>query len=69
MGYRTRRSYQKISADYQHLTARKNEYCTFIKKECSKRELLKEETFKTSNLNIKLQKYLRTVNKEQKKEN
>ena len=48
---------RKICADYQYLITRKNEYCTFIKEECSRRELSKEESFKTSNLNIKLQKY------------
>ena len=48
---------RKITADYQHLVTRKNEYCTFIKEECSRRELSKEESFKISNLNIKLQKF------------
>ena len=48
---------RKICADYQYLITRKNEYCTFIKEECSRRELSKEESFKTSNLNIKLQKF------------
>ena len=48
---------RKITADYQHLVTRKKEYCTFIKEECSRRELSKEESFKTSNLNIKLQKF------------
>ena len=48
---------RKITADYQHLITRKNEYCTFIKEECSRRKLSKEESFKTSNLNIKLQKF------------
>ena len=40
---------RKITADYQHLITRKNEYCTFIKEECSRRKLSKEESFKTSN--------------------
>ena len=40
---------RKITADYQHLITQKNEYCTFIKEECSIRELSKEESFKTSN--------------------
>ena len=48
---------RKITADYLHLITQKNEYCTFIKEECSIRELSKEESFKTSNLNIKLQKF------------
>ena len=48
---------RKITADYQHLKTRKSEYCAFIKEECSKRELSKEESIKTSNLNIKLQKF------------
>ena len=48
---------RKITADYQHLLTQKNEYCRFIKEECSRRELSKEESFKTSNLNIKLQKF------------
>ena len=34
---------RKITADYQHLITRKNEYCAFIKEECSRRELSKEE--------------------------
>ena len=48
---------RKITADYQHLITRKNEYCTFIKEECSRRELSKEESFKISNLNIKSQRF------------
>ena len=48
---------RKITADYQHPVTRKNEYCTFVKEECSRREQSKEESFKTSNLNIKLQKF------------
>ena len=48
---------RKLTADYQHLITQKNKYCTFIKEECSRRELSKEESFKTSNLNIKLQKF------------
>ena len=47
---------RKITTDYQHLITQKNEYCTFIK-ECSRRKLSKEKSFKTSNLNIKLQKF------------
>ena len=48
---------QKISVDYQHLTGKKHEYCTFTKEECSKKELLKEESFKTSKLNTKLHQF------------
>ena len=48
---------RNITADYQHLITRKNEYCTFTKEECSRKELSKKESFKTSNLNIKLQKF------------
>ena len=48
---------RKIYADYQHLITRENEYCTFINEECSRKELSKEESFKTSNLKIKLQKF------------
>ena len=48
---------RKLTADYQHVITQKNEYCTFIKEECSRRELSKEKSFKTSNLNIKLQKF------------
>ena len=47
---------RNIYAVYQRLITRKNEYCTFIKEECSRKELSKEESFKTSNLKIKLQK-------------
>ena len=48
---------RNITADYQHLITRKNEYCTFTKEECSRKELSKKESIKTSNLNIKLQKF------------
>ena len=48
---------RNIYAVYQRLITRKNEYCTFIKEECSRKELSKEESFKTSNLKIKLQKF------------
>ena len=48
---------RKLTADYQHLITQKNKYCTFIKEECGRRELSKEESFKTSNLNIILQKF------------
>ena len=48
---------RNITADYQHFITRKNEYCTFTKEECSRKELSKKESFKTSNLNIKLQKF------------
>ena len=48
---------RKLTADCQHLITQKNKYCTFIKEECGRRELSKEESFKTSNLNIILQKF------------
>ena len=43
-----------MSADYQHLNTCKNK---FILEGCSKKELSKEELFRRSSPNIKLQKF------------
>ena len=47
----------KMSVSYQHLSTRKYEYHGFIKEECRKRIFSKEELFRTSSLNIELQKF------------
>ena len=46
----------QIKEKFQELTFRKNEFSKFIKEEYNRRELHKEDIFKTVNLNIKLPK-------------
>ena len=50
-------SINQIKEKFQELTFRKNEFSKFIKEEYNRRELHKEEIFKTVNLNIKLPKF------------